>query len=106
MRNARAGGPPSGPSDDACMPCSVVTQYGAMADSADWLAKVTFMRENGVTDAEWDESNALVCAKLGPVQSQAAPFQREPEEAETPLARKRRVLLGAAGTLHVRPIDE
>lgn len=90
----------------ACVPCSVVALYGAMADSADWLAKVMFMRENGVNEAEWAENNVLVCAKLGTAPSQAAPFQREPEEAETPLARKRRVLLGSAGTLHVRPVDE
>lgn len=89
-----------------CVPCSVVAHYGAMADSADWLAKVAFMRENGVSEAEWAEDNVLICAKLGVVPSQAAPFQREPEEAETPIARKRRVLLGAAGTLHVRPADE
>lgn len=70
--------------------------YATMVDAADWAAKLAFMREGGVTEAEWDGRGSLVRCLLGP--DPKAQLGTPTPKANASLD-KRAMLLGATSRL-------
>lgn len=71
-----------------------------MSDS-EWNEKVTFMRERGITSAQWDASGRLLSVTLGtdPSPPQYEAQKRRPVSPEQAAAERRRVLLASSGRL-------